>query len=125
MAGNAFTPGVRRPARVAALVLKRDRARVAARGRACQDLLFGGDEAPKVTTEIIRHQYLDILRRCSFHIKIRNTNRAMRILRAKRYSFAPAMSKPERKSPSIPTVEMISPLYSYAVHDEIIFDHLA
>jgi len=54
MAGNVFTPGVRRPAWVAALVPKRGRARVAARGLACQNLLIEGDEAPKVTTEIIK-----------------------------------------------------------------------
>jgi len=34
------------------------------------------------------------------------------------------MLKPERKSPSIPTVEMLSPFVIYAVHDEIIFDLL-
>jgi len=65
-----------------------------------------------------------MLRRCSFQITIRITNRAMRIFRAKRNSFAQAMLKPERKSPSIPTVEMLSPLVIYAVHDEIIFDLL-
>jgi hypothetical protein len=32
------------------------------------------------------------------------------------------MLKPERKSPSIPTVEMLSPLEINAVHEEIIFD---
>lgn len=32
------------------------------------------------------------------------------------------MLKPERKSPSIPTVEMLSPLEIYAVHREIFFD---
>lgn len=62
-------------------------------------------------------------RRCSFHTTIM-IRRAMRILRAKRYSFAPAMLKPERKSPSIPTVEMVSPLRICAVHKEIIFDLL-
>jgi len=34
------------------------------------------------------------------------------------------MLKPERKSPSIPTVEMISPVDVCAVHKEIICDHL-
>jgi hypothetical protein len=48
----------------------------------------------------------------------------MRILRAKRNSFAQAMLKPERKSPSIPTVEIVPPLRRYAVHEEIIFDPL-
>jgi hypothetical protein len=65
-----------------------------------------------------------VLRSCIFHTAIRITNRTMSILRAKRYSFAPAMLKPERKSPSIPTVEMLSPFVIYAVHDEIIFDLL-
>ena len=88
------------------------------------DLFLGATESSEVTTKIIRHQYLDMLRRCSFHTTIRITNRAMRILRAKRYSFAPAMLKPERKSPSIPTVEMVSPLKICAVHKEIIFDLL-
>ncbi len=74
------------------------------------------DENPKVMTEIIRSQYLDMLRGRSFHTTIRITNRTMRILRAKRYSFAPAMLKPERESPSIPTVEMLSPLEIYAIH---------
>ena len=34
------------------------------------------------------------------------------------------MLKPERKSPSIPTVEMVSPFKICAVHKEIIFDPL-
>jgi hypothetical protein len=34
------------------------------------------------------------------------------------------MLKPERKSPSMPTVEMLSPFVIYAVHDEISFDHI-
>ncbi|MHB8119630.1 MAG: hypothetical protein ACYDHX_13035 [Methanothrix sp.] len=88
------------------------------------DLFLEATEPSEVTTEIIRHQYLDMLRRCSFHTANRITNRAMRILRAKRYSFAPAMLKPERKSPSIPTVEIVSPLKICAVHKEIIFDLL-
>jgi hypothetical protein len=65
-----------------------------------------------------------MLRRCSFQITIRITNRAMRIFRAKRNSFAQDMLKPERKSPSIPTVEIVSPLGICAVHEEIIFDPL-
>ena len=88
------------------------------------DLFLGATETSEVTTRIIRHQYLDMLRRCSFHSAIRITNRAIRILRAKRYSFAPAMLKPERKSPSIPTVEIVSPFKICAVHKEIIFDLL-
>jgi hypothetical protein len=59
-----------------------------------------------------------------FHTIIRITNRTMSIFRAKRYSSAPAMLKPERKSPSMPTVEMLSPSVISAVHDEIIFDPL-
>jgi len=65
-----------------------------------------------------------MLRGCSHHTTNRITNRAMRILRAKRYSFAQGMLKPERKSPSIPTVEMVSPLKMCAVHEEITFDPL-
>ena len=34
------------------------------------------------------------------------------------------MLKPERKSPSIPTVEIVSPFVLHAVHKEILFDHL-
>ena len=45
----------------------------------------------------------------------------MKILIAKRYSFAQGMLKPERKSPSIPTVEMISPFKKCAVHKEFTF----
>ena len=68
----------------AALAVERDR---------WVDLFLGATESSEVTTEIIRHQYLDMLRRCSFHTTIRITNRAMRILRAKRYSFAPGYVK--------------------------------
>jgi len=71
-----------------------------------------------------RYQHLDMLRRCSFHATNRITSRAMRILSPKKYSLAPAMLKPERKSPSMPTVEMVTPLRICAVHKEIIFDHL-
>jgi hypothetical protein len=80
------------------------------------DLFLEAAEPSEVTIEIIRHQYLDMPRRCSLHTTNRITHRAMRILRAKRYSFAQGMLKPERKSPSIPTVEMVSPLKICAVH---------
>lgn len=69
-----------------------------------------------------RYQHLDMLRKCSFHAINRITSSAMRILSPKKYSLAPGMLNPERKSPSMPTVEMFSPMKIYAVHDEIFFD---
>ena len=69
-----------------------------------------------------RCQHLDMLRKCSFHAINRITSSAMRILSPKKYSFAPGILNPERKSPSMPTVEMVSPMKIYAVHEEIFFD---
>ena len=69
-----------------------------------------------------RYQHLDMLRKCSFHAINRITSSAMRILSPKKYSLAPGILNPERKSPSMPTVEMVSPIKIYAVHEEIFFD---
>lgn len=92
--------------------------------RAALDLRSNGVANGWRTAKSIDFQYLAVLNNCIFHTIIRITNRTMSILRAKRYSSAPAMLKPERKSPSMPTVEMLSPFVICAVHDEIIFDLL-
>jgi len=53
---------------------------------------------------------LDMVIRCRFHNTNRIMHSTMRILIAKKYSFAQGMLKPERKSPSMPTVDIVSPL---------------
>jgi hypothetical protein len=90
----------------------------ASRGIRCgrtHDAWVAGSHEMLPGMQAFRHQYLDMRKRCSFHTTNRITNRAMRILRAKRYSFAPAILKPVRKSPLIPTVEMASPFEKYVL----------